>query len=50
MDVNGGFTHVQLSMTVAVATSDTGADVYGFYANYGPASDFDLASVAEIVE
>ena len=49
LDVNGGFTHVRLSMTVAVATSDAGAIVMGHYPRFGPASSSDLASVDEIV-
>ena len=32
-----------------VNTIDYGADLYGFFPRYGPASDFDLASVAEII-
>ncbi len=49
LDVTNGFTHVRLSMTVGVATSDAGAVVLGFDARYQPASDNDLASVDEIV-
>lgn len=49
LDVEGGFTHVALSVTVAVATSDIGAVVLGFDARHEPASDNDLASVDEIV-
>lgn len=47
LDVNNGFTHVQLSMTVGVAASDAGAVILGFDSRYGPATD--LASVDEIV-
>lgn len=49
LDLVGGFTHVRLSMTVAVATSDAGAIVMGMNKRYLPASGGDLASVAEIV-
>lgn len=49
LDVEGGFTHVALSVTLAVATSDLGAVVLGFDARHEPASDNDLASVDEIV-
>lgn len=49
LDVNNGFTHVRLTMTVAVATSDAGAIVLGLDPRYGPASDNDLATVDEIV-
>ena len=49
LDVNNAFTHVRLSVTVAVATSDMGALVLGYGAHYGPASARDLASVSEIV-
>ena len=49
LDVANLFNHVQLSLTVAVATSDAGAVVLGHYPRYGPANDNDLASVDEIV-
>ena len=49
LDVEGGFTHVALSVTVGTATSDLGAIVLGFDARHEPASDSDLASVEEIV-
>ena len=49
LDVEGGFTWVAPKMTVAVATSDAGAVVLGFYPDDGPANDNDLASVDEIV-
>ena len=47
LDVDGGFTHVALSMTVGTATSDAGAVLLGLFARHEPAAD--LASVAEIV-
>lgn len=49
LDVNNLFDHVAIVMTVATATSDTAALLLGTSARYGPASDFDLASVDEIV-
>lgn len=49
LDLANGFTHVRLSMTVATASSDSGALVFGLDPRYGPASDSDAASVAEIV-
>lgn len=49
LDIANDFTHVRLSLTVATATSDCGAVVLGLNPRYGPASNSDLASVAEIV-
>jgi hypothetical protein len=49
LDVDGGFAFAQLSMTVAVATSDAGAVVLGMAKRHGAASSGDLASVDEIV-
>lgn len=49
LDVANGFTHARLTMTVGAAISDGSGHVFGFGARYGPASDNDLASVAEIV-
>lgn len=49
LDLANSFTHFALSLTVAVATSDVGAIVLGLDPRHGPASDNDLASVAEIV-
>ncbi|MEQ8409121.1 MAG: hypothetical protein RKH07_12680 [Gammaproteobacteria bacterium] len=46
-DLSDGFTHVRLTMTVATASSDSTAMVFGMGARYQPAAD--LASVAEIV-
>ena len=46
-ELTDGFTHVQLSITVGTASSDSGAVVLGFDARYEPGAD--LASVAEIV-
>lgn len=49
LDVAGDFTHVRLSITVGTASSDGGGIILGRCARYQPASDSDLASVAEIV-
>ena len=49
LDVANGFTFVAMVMTVATATSDCGAIMFGSQPTYGPASDNDLASVDEIV-
>jgi hypothetical protein len=48
LDVNNGFTYVQLSITVGTAASLISAQVFGFYPRYQPASH--NASVVEIVE
>lgn len=50
LDVAGGFTHVALSLTVGTATSDAGAVVLGVGPRHTPAAEYDLASVAEIVD
>jgi len=49
LDVANDYRFVKLSMTVGTATSDAGAVVLGANAAINPASDNDLASVAEIV-
>lgn len=49
IDVNNGFTHARLTVTVGTATSDMGAVVIGFNARYAPGVDSDLASVAQVV-
>ncbi|CAJ2879830.1 Uncharacterised protein [Burkholderia pseudomallei] len=49
LDVNGGFGFIQLSVTTATAASGTGGLVLGFLPRFGPASDFNAASVAQIV-
>ena len=46
-DLTATFTHVRLTVTVAVATSDVGAVVFGFDPRYEPGTD--LTSVDEIV-
>lgn len=49
LDINAGFTHVRLSLTVGTAASDAGALLLGFDPRYGPANVADAATVAEIV-
>lgn len=48
-ELTEGYRYVALSVTTAVAASLAGAAILGFNPNYGPASDYDLASVDEIV-
>lgn len=47
LDVDNGFTHVQLSVTIGVATSDMAALVFGHNARYQP--EDDASTVAEVV-
>jgi hypothetical protein len=47
LDVDGGFTHVRLSMTIGVAASDAGGIVLGHNARYQP--EADIAAVDEVV-
>lgn len=49
LDLENGFTHARLSLTVGTATSDCAAVVLGFNPRYAPASDSDAATVEEIV-
>lgn len=49
LDVDGGFDHLRVSVTVATATSDAGALLLGLDPRDGPASGADAASVDEIV-
>lgn len=42
------YTHIRLAMTVATATSDCGAAVYGFDPVHAPASDNDASTVDSI--
>ena len=44
-----GYRWIRGTLTVGVATSDAGVVSIGAYPTYGPASDYDLASVDEIV-
>lgn len=50
LDVEGGFSFVSMRLIIGTATSDMCAVMLGFSPpTYGPASNFDLASVLEIV-
>ena len=49
LDVANGFAYVQLSVTVGTAASLTAALLMGFTPRYAPASDFNAASVKQIV-
>jgi hypothetical protein len=49
LDINNGFTHVALSVTVGTAASLLSAMVVGGNARYQPASSLDATSVAQIV-
>lgn len=49
LDLTNGFTHVRLTITVGVATSDAAGFVFGLGPRYAPASGRDAASVNEIV-
>lgn len=47
LDVNNGFTHVVLSITVGTAASLIAAQLWGFYARYQPKAH--VASVVEVI-
>lgn len=49
LDIDNGFTHVRLSLTVGIATSDAGAIVLGFDPVKGQANLSDASTVDEIV-
>lgn len=49
LDVAGGFSYVQLSVTVAVAASQTAALLLGGHPRNYPASDKNPASVVQLV-
>lgn len=49
LDVNGGFAFIQLSVTVGTAASGTSAVLLGLGGRLGPASNFNNASVVQIV-
>lgn len=49
LDVNNGFDHVRLSITVGTATSDAAGLVIGMSPRHAPASDYDASTVDEIV-
>lgn len=48
-ELSAGYRYVALSVTTATAATIAGAAILGFNSNYGPASDYDLSSVDEIV-
>lgn len=49
LDIDNDFTHARLSMSVATASSDSGAIVIGLDPRYGAASASNAATVDEIV-
>lgn len=49
LDANGGFTHVQLSITIAAAASLVSGVLFGADARYGSPASADAASVVQIV-
>lgn len=49
LDLDNGFTHFRLTITVGTATSDAGGIVLGLGPRTGPAQDNDAATVDEIV-
>ncbi len=49
LDIANSFTHLRLTVTVATASSDAGAVLLGFDPAYGAASDYDAATVDEII-
>lgn len=49
LDVNGGFSHVQFSITVGTAATLVSALVQGVNARYQPASAYNATSVAQVV-
>lgn len=48
LDVNNGFTHVALSVTVGTAACLIAAQLFGFYGRYQPVDQ--VASVVEVVD
>lgn len=49
LDEAGGFRWIRGTLTVGAATSDSATLGLGYFPTYGPASDYDLTSVDEIV-
>ncbi|MBL4767655.1 MAG: hypothetical protein JKY94_08065 [Rhodobacteraceae bacterium] len=49
LDISNSFSHARLTIDVGTANSDFAAIVIGLHPRQGPASEYDLASVAEIV-
>ncbi len=48
-ELSDGYRYIAGLMTVGVASSDAGVVAVAMNPNYGPVSDYDLASVAELV-
>ena len=48
-ELSDGYRYIAGLMTVGVASSDAGVVAVAMNPNYGPASDYDLASVDELV-
>lgn len=49
LDVAGGFRWIRGVATLGVATSDYGMVAIGGYPTFGPATDYDMSSVDEVV-
>lgn len=49
LDVEGGFGFIQVSVTVGTAASQTAAVLLGVNPRFAPASDFNAASVVQVV-
>lgn len=49
LDLAGGFRYISVEVVTATAASIAGACILGFNPTYGPARDYDIASVDEIV-
>ena len=49
LDINNSFRYVALELTNTTAAALVSADLIGFDCSYNPASDYNLASVDEIV-
>lgn len=49
LDVNNGFSFIQLTITVGVAASLVSGSLLGFAPRLAPASDFNASTVAQIV-
>lgn len=49
LDVEGGFGFIQVSVTVGTAASQTAALLLGVNSRFAPASDFNAASVVQVV-
>lgn len=49
LDVANGFRWIRGTLTIGTATSDAGVIGLGFYPTFGPATDYDLTSVDEVV-